>query len=154
MANMENITLPWKSGFWHNDNLSCYVYHVNEKKVDLKNMICLDYPDIDPVYSVDWSHGDFGPADKSIFEKTGVQNYNIQMDDIKSGKKFGVLSEDGTKIYSLGPARDIDIISWVTPEKLEELKENRESIEAPTISYYNPKPGTPGKIIWLSGTNK
>ena len=147
-------TLPWKSGIWYNENLTCYVYCVDGNKAELKNMICLDNPEIEPVYSVTFSHGDFGPAHESIIEKTGIQNYNIQLDDVKSGKKSGVVTEDGSKIYTLSPSKEIDTICWMTPEKLEKLKEDREPFDAPIISYYDPKPGSPGKLIWLSGKQK
>ena len=73
-ANNSNI-LPWKSGIWYNENLTCYVYCVDGNKAELKNMICLDDPEIEPVYSVTFTQGDFGPAHKSIIEK----NWNSKL---------------------------------------------------------------------------
>ena len=41
--------------------------------------------------------GDFGAAKAEIIEKTGIQNYNVQMDSM-FGKFPGVVNEDGTQI--------------------------------------------------------
>merc|ERR1711988_306658 len=36
-------------------------------------------------------------------------------------------------------------------EELEKIKEDREPCESPSLSYMEPKPDSPGKLIWLSG---
>ena len=66
-----------------------------------RNFAELDYPDYCPHTedSGSWKYGDFGEAPKEIQEKTGLQNYNLQM------KYWGgvitqnaIISSDGTTV--------------------------------------------------------
>ena len=95
--------------------------------------------------------GDFGPAKAEIIEKTGIQNYDVQMDTI-FGKFPGVVNENGTQIDFWGFTNGPEVIKWLSEEELEKVKEGREPAEAPSISYFTPQPDSPGKLIWLSGT--
>ena len=94
--------------------------------------------------------GDFGPAKAEIIEKTGIQNYDVQMDTI-FGKFPGVVNENGTQIDFWGFTNGPEVIKWLSEEELEKVKEGREPAEAPSISYFTPQPDSPGKLIWLSG---
>ena len=67
------------------------------------------------------------------------------------GKVLGVLDKTGTQIDTWGFAKEHEILKCLTPEELEKIKENREPCESPSLSYMEPNPGSPGKLIWLSG---
>merc|ERR1711936_801906 len=120
--------VPWKSGTWYSPLSMSQLFYVDGEKVEIKNMISLDFSESKPLFSGIWAQGDFGPAKPEIVEKTGVQNYNVQMDHF-----FG------------------KILKCLTPEELEKIKENREPCESPSLSYKEPNPNSPGKLIWLSG---
>merc|ERR1719225_272230 len=102
------------------------------------------------MFSGVWAQGDFGPAKSELVEKTGVQNYNVQIDHI-IGKMLGILDKTGTQIDYWGLTNEHITLKCLTPEELEEIKENREPCESPSLSYIEPKPDSPGKLIWLSG---
>ena len=142
--------VPWKSGTWYSPLEASQLYFVDGEKVEIKNMISLDFPDSKAMFSGVWAQGDFGPAKSELVEKTGVQNYNVQIDHI-IGKMLGILDKTGTQIDYWGLTNEHIILKCLTPEELEEIKENREPCESPSLSYIEPKPDSPGKLIWLSG---
>jgi len=146
----EDNSCPWKSGTWYNEKVTFQLSLVDGKNMKNVSLMWLDFPDCKAVKTGTWKKGDFGPARNEIAEKTGIQNYNIQMDSI-FGKIPGVLHENGTQIDYWGFSNGYEVIKWMTPEELEKIKENREPAEAPSISYYSPQPDNPGKLIWLSG---
>ena len=39
--------------------------------VEGRNLICLDYPEIKPIFSGSWTSGDFGPVPSEIGKITG-----------------------------------------------------------------------------------
>ena len=63
------------------------------------------------------------------------------------------MKENGVQCYL--PSfmnRKIDSLDWLSDEKLEEFKKDREPFEAPeTPSYIKHQPGKPGKLLWISG---
>jgi gluconate kinase len=64
-----------------------------------------------------------------------------------------VLSEDGKRMHmtSFKPGK-VDIMELASDEKLEELKNSRESFDAPSIpSYYEPQPHRMGRLLWFTG---
>ena len=63
---------------------------------------------------------------------------------------FGVLSEDGTKVYSWGMWNSLEVLAWQSDEDLVSLRENRDPIEAPSCQY-KIQPENQGKLVWLSG---
>ena len=141
---------PWKSGTWYSPLSRSQLFYVDGEKVEIKNMISLDFSDSKPLFTGIWAQGDFGPARSELVEMTGVQNYNVQMDTF-FGKILGVLDKTGTRIDFWGFAKEHEILRCMTPEELEKIKEDREPCESPSLSYMEPKPDSPGKLIWLSG---
>ena len=65
-------------------------------------------------------------------------------------KSQGVVSEDGTKIYSWGIWNKIETLSWQSQEDLEKLAIDRDPIEAPSC-HYKIQPENQGKLVWISG---
>ena len=141
---------PWKSGTWYSPLSRSQLFYVDGEKVEIKNMISLDFSDSKPLFTGIWAQGDFGPARSELVEMTGVQNYNVQMDTF-FGKILGVLDKTGTRIDFWGFAKEHEILRCMTPEELEKIKDDREPCESPSLSYMEPKPDSPGKLIWLSG---
>ena len=65
-------------------------------------------------------------------------------------KSQGVVSEDGTKIYSWGMWNCLETLTWLNDEDLKKLCDERDPIEAPSCQY-KIQPENQGKLIWLSG---
>ena len=65
-------------------------------------------------------------------------------------KSQGVVSEDGTKIYSWCQWNCLETHTWLSNEALSKLCEERDPIEAPSC-HYKIQPENQGKLIWLSG---
>ena len=47
----------------------------------------------------------------------------------------GVVSEDGTKIYSFGMWNCLETLTWQSEEDIQKLTEDREPKEAPSCHY-------------------
>jgi len=123
---------------------------VDGEKMDAKNMIALDYPDIEGSMSCNIKHGDFGPARKEVAEATGVERANFEI-DFFGQKTPGVVDESGTKMTMWGFANMLDTMKWLSPEDIKKAKENRDDFNEPSCPHITPKPGAPGKIYWCSG---
>ena len=144
------MTTPWKNGFWYNKDFSTQYYMVNGEKSELYNLISLDYPDSKPMLTDPWKYGDFGPAKAEVAEVTGIKNYNIEIPSF-FGRMPAVLNDKGDKAYFYGFTKAINVIEWLSTESIEKLKEDRDSADAPTCSYFEQKPDAARRIIWLSG---
>ena len=145
------MTARWKNGFWYNKDFATQYYMVDGEKSELYNLICLDYPDSKPVLTEPWKYGDLGPAKADVAEITGIQNYNIEIPVFFGGRLPGVVNDEGDKVYFIGFNKNVNIIEWLSTEDIEKLKEDRESADAPSCSYFEANPDIPRKIIWLSG---
>ena len=145
------MTVRWKNGFWYNKDFATQYYKVDGEKSELYNLICLDYPDSKPILTEPWKYGDFGPTKADVAEITGIQNYNIEIPVFFGGRLPGVVNDEGDKVYFIGFNKNVNIIEWLSTEDIEKLKEDRESADAPSCSYFETNLDIPRKIIWLSG---
>ena len=118
---MASESTPWKSGTWYNEDFSTQLTIIDGEKMEMINVISLDYPDAKTMMTGVWTHGDFGPANPKIVEKTGIQNYNIEMDSF-FGKMHGVLNERGTEIHMIGMSKEPEIAKWLSPEEIGKSK--------------------------------
>ena len=50
-------------------------------------------------------------------------------------KSQGVVSEDGTKIYSFGMWNCLETLTWQSEEDIQKLTEDRDPMEAPSCHY-------------------
>ena len=141
---------PWKNGNWYNYAFRSMLQKVVGERVEGRNMICFEYPETKPMFIGSWTYGDFGPVKPEIGEMTGVKNYNIEFDTVM-GKCHGVLNRAGTHIHHLGFSKNVEVLEWLNAEEVEQLKQDRDSADAPICSYFDPQPNCPGKIVWLSG---
>ena len=64
MSNLSSKT-PWRNGYWASPNMPAFIWVVDGEKMDAKNMIALDYPDIEGSMVCTLKHGDFGPPRNS-----------------------------------------------------------------------------------------
>ena len=70
---------PCRNGNWFTEQMPSFIWVVNGERMDGKNMISLDYPDIEGgCFPCTLQFGDFGPARREISDATGVDRYNIQ----------------------------------------------------------------------------
>ena len=140
---------PLQSGFWYNEKLSPYVTIVSGEDIQTKSIICLDFPDVNPLHKGKWIYGDFGPAHELVVKATGIDRYNIQMDSFV-GKLLGVLNSEGNLIQCLGMSHALESIKLLNEAEIEHLKDDRDPCDEPKCKYV-PQPDKPGKIVWLSG---
>ena len=151
MANADQVdTFKWKDGYWYNYNERGYLLIIKGDKSEYKGLVCLDYPESKVVARQTWRSGEFEPAHPDIVEATGVKNYNIEIDN-EFFKQYGVLNKEGTEIKVIGVTKKVESLKWMSDEELEKIKEDREPADAPSISYFEPKPDQQGKLFWFSG---
>ena len=133
VSNMTDSTgkTPWKNGYWASADVPGFIYVVEGENMHMKNMIALDYPDIESGFSLTLKHGDFGPPRKEVAEATGgADRNNIEMEFM--GQKFlGVMNENGTKFSIWGMANKLDTMKWLSPEEVKKARENRDDFDAP-----------------------
>ena len=141
---------PWRNGFWYNRDMVTQYWLVEGDRIEMRNVVDWDYPDVKPQMVKHWKYGDFGPANKEVARVSGIENSNIEIPTF-FGATPAVLNDEGTKIYFYGFSKKVDVIEWLSDEEIEYLKEDRDSAEAPTCSYFEANPDIPRKIIWLSG---
>merc|ERR1719242_1750421 len=141
---------PWRNGIWYNRDMVTQYNLVDGEKVEMRNVVDWDYPDVKPQMVKTWKYGDFGPANKEVAEISGIENYNLEIPSFFSNIP-AVLNDEGTKIYFYGFSKKVDTIEWLSDEDVEKLKEDWDSVEAPSCSYFEANPEIPRKIIWLSG---
>ena len=67
-------------------------------------------------------YGEFKPAEAVVREAAGVEKYNFKLKWNVGVVNFGVVSDDGEKLYYLhNDALDMDILSRITEEQAAEL---------------------------------
>ena len=71
-------TYPWKNGFWFNKAQPVLIFHVEDNKASMKNLVYFDFPTVPDFMTGTWEHGDFGPAPEKIVEQTGIKNFNLK----------------------------------------------------------------------------
>ena len=124
---------PWRNGYWYMANMPAIVFIIEGEKAEAKTMIALDYPDIEskmPPNTI--KSGDFGSARKEVEEATGADKNNVEIVWYGTYKMPGVLNETGTEIHMWDEvSKHVNTMKWLTPEKLEEMKEARDDADAP-----------------------
>ena len=48
----EEKKTPWKNGYWYNKSQACFLMIIDGEKVELKNLVCLEYPGITLRYRI------------------------------------------------------------------------------------------------------
>ena len=150
---------PWRNGYWFNKKSKARFIFVTDEKVVVRPTITLDYPEMNSFEEIStWTYGEFGPAPKELTAITGIENLNMELKYGKENKRifFGILNQNGTQIHAVSnmnyPShKPFLVLEWYSDEKLEILKNERDSAEAPDCSYYKLQPDKLGKLIWISG---
>ena len=127
-------TTPWRNGFWMNLKQLQSIFVVNGDKMETRQIISLDYPDLDATESdvtLVMKSGEFGPARQEIAEATGVDNCNIELSMGEMGTYPGVVNEAGTEITFWGWTNSVEVVKWLSPEEVEKVKEEREHKDTP-----------------------
>ena len=71
------------------------------------------------VENIKIEYGHFKPAEDVVREASGIENYNFQL---VNGNKFGIVSDDGEKLYFLDNiGTGVDIFSKITEDQAAEL---------------------------------
>ena len=121
---------PWRNGYYASPDMPAFLWVVDGEKLEGKNMIALDYPDIKGGWPCTLKHGNFGPPRKEVAEATGAKYNNIEM-DMMGLKLPGVVNESGTKFTMWGMANKLDTMNWLSPEEVKKARENRDDFDAP-----------------------
>ena len=124
---------PWKNGYWNMSNMPSYIFILDGEKAEAKPLIALDFPDVkSPMPTNTIKYGDFGEARKEVAEATGSEKNNVEIVWEGTFKMPGVVNEDGTEITMWEDvSKIISTMKWLTPEKVEEMKEARDDLDAP-----------------------
>jgi len=148
----ETPKTPWKDGIYACDQNIASLLRVTGEKVEMFPPAFLDFPDMEPTGSGTWTFGDFEAAHEDVQKVSGgIKNNNLDM-SLWFGmlKSKGVVSEDGTKIYSWGMWNCLETLTWQSEEDIQKLAEDRDPMEAPSC-HYKVQPENQGKLVWLSG---
>ena len=97
-------------------------------KMQVKNFVSFDYPDIDAKYGFELEFGDFGEARKELAEAGGKTNLNIYVkSDFFSFK--GIVNDEGTEILMW----ESELVTWhhLPEEELKQLMEDRTPYHTP-----------------------
>ena len=123
---------PWRNGYWSAQNMPASIFIIDGEKVHMKTLIGLDYPDLEGGFEHTIKSGNFGVTTKEVAEATGADCCNVQIDWFKKFKVNGVINETGTEIQQWSAhEKKISIMKWLTPDKVEELKEDRDDVNIP-----------------------
>merc|ERR1712110_12423 len=147
--NMSHIKL--KEGYWYNDNVKPTISICQENHFSPISYFTLDYPDLlNKTELPKWEIGDFGTAREEVKKASGSDIYNLQMNTGLMGKMHGVVNEAGDKIF-MWFGNTLQVTYWVSEEEHQKKMDDRDPMEAPSCQQYTPKPGSPGRVYWLSG---
>ena len=122
---------PWKNGYWANSGMRLMIFIVDGEKMDGKNYVALDYPDIGGGFTCTIKFGDFGPARKEIAEATGDTNYNVEINFAGMVTFNGIVNETGTEITTWGMTNTLEKMKWLSPDEVKERQEDRDDFNAP-----------------------
>ena len=123
---------PWKNGYWSSQKMASNIFLIDGENMNMNTLIGLDYPDLEGGYECTIKSGNFGATRKEIAEATGADCYNVQIAWFKAYNTNGVINETGTEIQQWSESeKKIDILKWLTPDKIEEMKEDRDDVNKP-----------------------
>ena len=126
--------LPWRDGFWIVEEMASTIFEVEGEKWLVKNLIALDYPDVESSMPPSrMKYGDFGAASKEMAEATGQEKYNIEIVWYWGDNKMpGYVNDAGTKIHFWNEiSKKTQAITWLSPEEMAKIREDRDDINAP-----------------------
>ena len=114
-------------------------------------MAALDFPNVKGLVDFEIEIGDFGPARAEVKEASGISNYNMKLVSVMHSN-FAVVNQSGDMMWFWGSTdSQVHIITKLSQEQVHKKRLERDHIETPSCPHITPKPGTPGKIYWLSG---
>ena len=152
------MATPWADGLWYNEDSPSNIVEVKGVEGKYRNLIELDYPDYEPEPGLNsgssgtLTFGEFHETIKDIEELTGAKHYNIKLEFFMGFMvQYGVLDDDGKTIRLCNHLNEIDTLRWCSPEKKEELLEERVHEDAIIPPGFTPQPDNQGKILFLSG---
>ena len=150
---MAKAKTPWVDGLWYFENTPNTINDVKGGQAVWKNLAELDHPgyELSP-YVGSWTYGKYHETSKEIEEKTGAKHYDVEMKHFGGAITFyGVLSDDGKSAVFLDFLRQVDTVRHLTPEKLQEILEERPHQDSIVPPGCSPQPENQGKILFLSG---
>ena len=139
--------MPLKNGYFSIPSLSG-VLKIDGDKGYIYNLLLLDYPDLDPIFILNFTQGDFGPAKEEIQQASGIENYNLKIGVGPDGDE-AVVSEDGNKIFFV-ENEVLKTFQYLTEQELQKLGQERDEFNSPSCPY-KIQPENPGKLVWLAG---
>ena len=72
---------PWKNGYWYNSSQKCLLTKIGDDGIfETHTTNYLDYPNMVPKFIGTWTYGKYKEAISTIFDATGIKNYNLEID--------------------------------------------------------------------------
>ena len=132
MSDSKDTSAPTalKTGYWVDELQPANVILFSETGLKFFNINWLDHPDLHAEVNKEegkYEFGDFGPAKEEVAEASGQAVYNLQLD----GKHKVVLTGDGTEFFYWDNLLRVEKFKWISEETLDEIRENRDSLDAP-----------------------
>ena len=73
----------------------------------------------------------WSPTRKELSDVTGADRNNIEITYFGVVKVRGFVNGDGTEFTIWGNSNSVEVIRWMSPEEIEDLKAKRDDINAP-----------------------
>ena len=149
------MSTPWCDGFYYSSKSSFVVTEVRGNNSYMRNLVELDYQEIDSSRSMQgtWTFGKYHETLKEIEEKTGANNYDLEIVSMGGRfKSYGVIGEGGKSVTICdGMMGNVTELIWMSPEKQKELLDAREHEDSIIPPNAKVQPENQGKVLWISG---
>ena len=139
-----------KNGYYKSDKVTAQLLNIDGNTCNMEVLANIGHYTED-TFAGTWETGNFGQAHPEIEKVTGKANFDIKMSMMHGVfQLFGVLGQDGKSVDVIGFYKDHEHLSWISDEEVKVLQNAGEPVDAPSCPH-ELKPGTPGKLIWLTG---
>ena len=119
-----------QEGYWTFGEVKALLCMIHGDEIKIKNLICLDYPDLPHTFVMTVHYGDFGEAHEDIKQATGRSKYNVRIKN-EMWQLPCVLNEAGTNLHMWGWANKMEVWKFLSADDLLEMKDNRDDYLAP-----------------------
>lgn len=149
---MSEQQYPWKNGIYRFKSSTQFVMKINDDVVEMKPTGCLDIQAKNDLFTGAIQSGSFGPAADKVKEKTGQDEYNVEMKLWGGMLTMGaVLNPDKQSMALLEFMNNtLDELYMISEKDLQELIDSGDSLDNLSTPY-KIQPENQGKLIWISG---
>ena len=117
-------------GYWNFGDSKNTMCIVKSNVMTVKNIMCLDYPDLPHTMKFDLEYGVFDDAKTEVKEASGKTKNNVYLKSAMMNMQ-ALLNDEGTKMWLWGWANKMEIWQHISQERLEAMREDRDDYLAP-----------------------